>query len=166
MLASPPNRPDVRSVTTTWKQLIGLPATIIEPAAGGTKTTTFTYDSLGNLTQKSITAPKNDGSGTNITRAWNWTYGTLGRVLTATDPDNNPTTYAYYSDTDPNLGERGQVQTITNAAGHVTQITGYDANGRPLTITDPNGLITTSAYDPRGPAYLAPSRGRDDRLHL
>src|SRR5207237_10381442 len=48
------------------------------------------------------------------------------------------------------LGKHGNVQTITNAAGHVTQSTGYDANGRPLSITDPNGLVTTLTYHPRG----------------
>ncbi len=54
------------------------------------------------------------------------------------------------STTPADSGKRGNVQTITNAAGHVTQITGYDANGRPLSITDPNGLVTTLTYHPRG----------------
>ncbi|UCV30512.1 RHS repeat protein [Ferribacterium limneticum] len=30
-----------------------------------------------------------------------------------------------------------------NALGHLTQYTAYDPNGRPLSITDPNGTITT-----------------------
>jgi RHS repeat-associated protein len=150
VLTTPPNRPDVRKVTTTWNATYRLPATITEPAPGGTKTTTFTYDASGNLTQKSITAPKNDGTSNTITRTWNWTNITLGRVLTATDPNGKVTAYAYYSDSDTDLGKRGNAQTITNAAGHVTQITSYDANGRPLTVTDPNGLVTTLAYDGRG----------------
>src|SRR5205807_4694384 len=54
------------------------------------------------------------------------------------------------ADNDADLGKRGSVQTITNAAGHVTQITAYDANGRPLSITDPNDLVTTLTYHPRG----------------
>jgi YD repeat-containing protein len=150
VLASPPNRPDVRKVTTTWNATYRLPATITEPAPGGTKTTTFTYDSLGNLTQKSIAAPANDGSNNTLTRTWSWTYSTYGRVLTATDPDNHTTTTAYYADNDADLGKRGNVQTITNAAGHITQLTSYDLNARPLTIVDPNGLTTTLAYDTRG----------------
>lgn len=149
-LASPPNRPDVRKITTTWNATYRLPATIIDPAPGGSRTTTFTYDASGNLTQRSTTAPANDGSGNTVTRTWNWTYTTLGRVLTATDPDNHPTTTTYYADNDADLGKRGNVATITNAAGHVTQITAYDPNGRPLSITDPNGLVTTLTYHPRG----------------
>jgi RHS repeat-associated protein len=149
VLVTPPNRPDVRKISTTWNTTYRLPATIVEPAPGGTKTTTFTYDVSGNLTQKSITAPKNDGSSNTITRTWNWTYTTLGRVLTATDPNGKVTTYTYFSDTDADLGKRGNVATITNAAGHVTQITAYDAHGRPLSTTDPNGLVTTLTYDPR-----------------
>jgi RHS repeat-associated protein len=149
VLATPPNRPDVRKITTTWNATYRLPATITEPAPGGTKTTNFTYDTGGSLTQKSITAPKNDGSSNTITRTWSWTYTTLGRVLTATDPNGKVTSYTYFSDTDADLGKRGNVATITNAAGHVTQITAYDAHGRPLSITDPNGLVTTLTYDPR-----------------
>ena len=150
VLVTPPNRPDVRKVTTTWNASYRLPATIVEPASGGTKTTAFAYDGSGNLTQKSAVAPANDGSGNNITRTWNWTYSTYGRVLTATDPDNNTTTTTYYADNDADLGKRGNIATITNAAGHLTQITAYDANGRPLSITDPNGLVTTLTYHPRG----------------
>jgi len=142
--------PAQRQIATTWHPTYRLPATITEAAPGGTKTTTFLYDTSGNLLQKSIVAPKNDGTGNTITRAWNWTYGTLGRVLTATDPDAHTTTTTYYTDNDPDLGKRGNVATITNAAGHATQITAYDANGRPLSITDPNGLVTTLTYHPRG----------------
>lgn len=40
--------------------------------------------------------------------------------------------------------------TVTNALSHVTQITAYDIHGRPLTVIDPNGLVTTLNYSPRG----------------
>ncbi len=149
-LASPPNRVDVRKVATTWHATYRLPATITEPAPGGTRTTTFTYDALGNLLQRSIAAPKNDGTSATITRAWNWTYAPRGRALTAADPNGNVTTTTYYPDNDPDIGKRGNVATVTNAAGHVTAISAYDAAGRPLSITDPNGMATTMAYDARG----------------
>ena len=150
VLANPPNRPDVRKTVTTWNATWRLPATITEPAAGGSKTTTFTYDGSGNLTQRRITAPKNDGTGGTTTRIWSWTYATLGRVLTATDPNGNVTTTGYYADNDADFGKRGNVATITNPLGYVTQIAAYDANARPLTTLDPNGLSTTLAYDARG----------------
>lgn len=34
--------------------------------------------------------------------------------------------------------------------GHVTSFTSYNADGRPLTIQDPNGLVVTLTYDGRG----------------
>ncbi len=150
-LGSPPARPDVRKITTTWHATYRLPLVVTEPAAGGTgvRTTTHTYVA-GNLTQKSITGPKNDGTGATTTRTWKWSYGSLGRVLTATDPNNRVTTTTYYADDDPDLGRRGNVATVSNPKGHVTSITGYDAHGRALTIADPNGLVTTVTYSPRG----------------
>ncbi|MEJ2175291.1 MAG: hypothetical protein P8Y76_10395 [bacterium] len=75
-----------------------------------------------------------------------------GRVLSVDGPRtdlSDVTTYSYYADDDPDLGKRGNVATVTNAAGHVTQITAYNAHGQPTTIVDPNGLTTTLAYDPR-----------------
>jgi len=50
------------------------------------------------------------------------------------------TTYAYYANDDADAGKRGNVATITQRAGHVTQVTAYNADGRALTIVDPNGL--------------------------
>lgn len=86
-------------------------------------------------------------------RTWAWTYDQYGQVLTSDGPRtdvSDVTTYSYYPITDPDMGRRGNLMSVTNALGHVTQITSYDANGRPLTIVDPNGLTTTLAYDPRG----------------
>jgi len=82
-----------------------------------------------------------------------WTYDLYGNALTADGPRtdvNDVTTYTYYTATDSNLGRRGNLASVTNALGQVTQITSYDANGRPLSITDPNGAITTLTYDLRG----------------
>src|SRR6185312_17213513 len=44
----------------------------------------------------------------------------------------------------------GQLDTVTDALGHVTTYNTYDADGRPLTITDPNGTVKTLTYDARG----------------
>jgi YD repeat-containing protein len=41
---------------------------------------------------------------------------------------------------------KGDLVRITNALGQVTLISSYDANGRPLRIQDPNGLVTTLSY--------------------
>jgi YD repeat-containing protein len=45
--------------------------------------------------------------------------------------------------------ECGQLHTVTNAAGQTTTYNTYNAHGQPLTITDPNGVVTTLTYDLR-----------------
>ena len=91
-----------------------------------------------------------------VNRVQQWTYNAYGQVLTATDPLNNTTTYAYYADTsftgtDPNaVGHTvGDLQTVTNAVGKVTTYNQYDKHGNLLQSTDPNGVVTTNAYDLR-----------------
>jgi len=44
----------------------------------------------------------------------------------------------------------GDLQSITNAAGHVTQFTQYDRAGRVRQMVDPKGVVTDMAYTPRG----------------
>jgi YD repeat-containing protein len=44
----------------------------------------------------------------------------------------------------------GDLQSITNAAGHATQFTLYDRAGRVRQMVDPNGVATDTAYTPRG----------------
>ena len=85
-------------------------------------------------------------------RTWSYTYNANGSVLTMDGPRtdvSDVTTYTYYANNDADLGKRGNVATITNALGHVTSITAYNAHGQPLTIVDPNGLSTTLTYDAR-----------------
>lgn len=87
-----------------------------------------------------------------MARTWTYTYNQYGMILTADGPRtdvSDVTTYTYYDATDAHLGKRGNLATITNAAGHLTQITAYDLNGNPLTIVDPNGVTTTLTYDLR-----------------
>ena len=86
---------------------------------------------------------------TGTPRIWTYTYSTYGRVLTATDPNGKTTTTSYYPDDDPDMGRRGNVATVTNAANHVTRITAYNLHGQPTQIVDPNGLTTDLSYDLR-----------------
>jgi len=82
-------------------------------------------------------------------RVQQWTYNATGQVLTATDPLNHTTNYVYYADTTA-THTLGDLQTITNAAGHVTQFTQYDAAGRAQHIVAPNATTTDVVYRPRG----------------
>jgi YD repeat-containing protein len=85
-------------------------------------------------------------------RVWTYTYNSTGQLLTADGPRTDVegvTTYTYYADDHPNRGKRGNLTTITNALGHTTRITQYDAHGNPRKMVDPNGLVTLLTYDTR-----------------
>lgn len=134
--------PEARTVTTIWHASYRLPMQISEPG----RTTGFTYDSNGNQLTKTVT-----DTATSTARTWTFTYDSLGKVLTADGPRTDvqdTTAYTYYNCNTG--GACGQLHTVTNALGHVTTFNTYDANGRPLTITDPNGLASTLTYSPRG----------------
>ena len=132
-----------RTITTAWDSNWRQPDTITEP----NRTTTFTYDSMGNTLTKTVT----DTTVTpNVTRTWTYTYDSYGRMLTAKGPRtdvNSTMTYAYYTCTTGS--QCGQVETVTDAVGNVTTFNTYNVHGQPLTITDPNGVVTTLTYDAR-----------------
>ena len=134
--------PQARTITTAYLSNYRLPSQIDEPG----RRTTVSYDNSGNLLTKTI-----KDTATNTTRTWTYTYNNVGQVLTADGPRtdlNDVTTFAYNTCTTG--GGCGQVHAVTDALNHVTTINSYDANGRPLSITDPNGVQTTLSYNARG----------------
>jgi len=154
--------PQTRTISTQWHSTFRLPTAIAEPL----RITTFTYDAngatcgaRGALCSKSIQATT-DANGSQAfsaaasgsPRTWTYTYNGNGSVLTVNGPRTDVadvTTYTYYANNDATVAKRGNVATITNAAGHVTSITAYNLHGQPLTIVDANGLTTTLTYDVR-----------------
>ena len=146
--------PTTRTISTQWHPTFRLPIQIAEPK----RITTFTYDPQGNLTSKSIqaTADANGSQGFGAPPVGNprtWTYtntysGTIPGLLIQQVVDgprtdvSDLTTYVW--------DNSGNLITVTNALGQVTTLSNYDANGRPQSIVDPNGLATTLAYDVRG----------------
>ena len=68
--------------------------------------------------------------------------------------------YSYYADNDADLGKRGQLKQTTNSAGHVTQISAYNADGQPTRIVDPNGKTNEYRYDIRGRVTSQQSGGQ------
>jgi RHS repeat-associated protein len=132
-----------RKIVTSWHPSFRLPATITE----FNRTTTLNYDGNGNLQTKTVT----DTSVTpNVSRTWSYTYDSYGRMKTAKGPRTDvdtTTTYAYY--TCATGYQCGKLQTVTDALGHITTYNTYNAHGQPLTITDPNNVVTTLQYDGR-----------------
>ncbi|QTN25658.1 RHS repeat protein [Rhizobacter sp. AJA081-3] len=92
-------------------------------------------------------------------REQKWTYNQYGQVLTHDGPRTDVvdvTTYAYYNDTSfAGVGSAavghtiGDLQSVTNAAGKVTQYTKYDKHGKLLESVDPNGVVSSFSYDLR-----------------
>jgi YD repeat-containing protein len=139
--------PATRTIETQWHASFRLPTQITEKDGAGAvlRTTSMSHDANGNLLTRTITSGARS-------RTWTYTYNANGSVLTMDGPRTDVpdvATYTYYANDDPDLGRRGNLATITNALGHVTQITAYNAHGQPLTIVDPNGLTTTLGYDAR-----------------
>jgi len=79
----------------------------------------------------------------------------VGLLLTATGPRTDltqTTTYTYYL-TDSSTAHHGDLQSVTDALGHVTTYASYDGAGRVTRVIDPNGVITDLTYTPRGWLY-------------
>jgi len=151
-----------RTISTQWDATFRLPTGIAEPL----RITTNTYDADGTqcgargaLCSRTVQATSDTSGAQGFTatlvgspRTWTYTYNANGSVLTVNGPRtdvSDVTTYTYYANNDADVGKRGNVATITNAANQITQITSYNGHGQPLTIVDANGLTTTLAYDAR-----------------
>lgn len=133
--------PRARTIATQWHATFRLPTLITESNSSSTalRTTGFTYDANGNALTKTVTDLVNSKSQT-----WTWTYNSYGQMLTEDGPRtdvSDVTTYAYSA--------QGNLTTVTDPLGRVTQFTSYNASGLPLTIVDPNGLSSTLVYDAR-----------------
>ncbi len=169
------NNPDGASVsgitqayTTQWHPAYRLPIGVAQPL----RITTMTYGeptdpnpgNRGNLLTKTIQATTSLLGGVGFAamrigtpRTWAYTYNANGQVLTIEGPRTDVsdlTTHTYYANdaicagSSP-IGCRGQLESITNVAGHVTRVSEYNTHGQPLAITDPNGLTTKLTYDLR-----------------
>jgi len=141
--------------------------------------TKWSYNTRGQVLARCVADPAVSGatsytcgSATNAptgVRQWKYTYcdsvGTgcpiIGLLKTVDGPRidaSDVTTYAYYQTTDVSgcstLGGAchylGDLQSVTNALGHVTTYVSYDKNGRVTRAQDANGTFTDMTYHARG----------------
>ncbi|MDJ0889632.1 MAG: DUF6531 domain-containing protein, partial [Gammaproteobacteria bacterium] len=128
--------PNARTLRTEWHSEFRLPVRMHEPG----KETAYSYDAEGRLLSRTET-----DTATGASRTWSHRYTPEG-LLAATDGPRTDvadvTVYTYDAD--------GNRVRITNALDQATDVTAHDALGRPLTVIDPNGLVTRLAYGPRG----------------
>jgi YD repeat-containing protein len=141
-----------RTITTAWHPTLRLPVQVTH----GNQQTSYAYNSQGDLTDKTVT-----DLATNSTRRWQttYTYGAIPGALVQKVEDGprtdvaDVTTYDYYpadaTCAGGYFGCRGQLQQLTDALGHTTRLTRYNAHGQVEQLTDANGLVTTLTYDAR-----------------
>ncbi|MGH8571940.1 MAG: hypothetical protein ACREX8_05105, partial [Gammaproteobacteria bacterium] len=128
--------PEARTITTEWHPRFRLPITITEPG----KESTFTYDTAGRLLTRTETDPA-----TGATRVTTHTYNDLGLLETVDGPRTDVTDVARFA-----YDAAGDLVSVIEALGHLTEITAHDPHGRPLAIRDPNSTVTALTYDARG----------------
>lgn len=130
---------------------LALPVEIDRPSvcSGSIQKTQISYDANHNPTQ--ITETGYTPSCSAITRRMSLSYNAAGQVNRIDGPRTDfadISTLSYHDCTAG--GACGQLQSTTDALDHTTTFDAYDANGRLLQKTDPNGLVTQYTYDPRG----------------
>lgn len=135
-------KPEQRTTTTQWHAEFRLPVQIDVFDRNNTrrKRTTFNYDTQGRvLAQTEIDIASEES------RTTTNSYNALGLLASVDGPrtDVGDVTRFEYD------AQGNRIKT-TNALGQKTLVTQHDAHGRPLSLTDPNGLLTELAYDARG----------------
>ena len=154
-----------RTISTEWHSAWRMVSRMAEPK----RISTYVYSgdngvscgATGVMCSKSVqeTTDANGNQGFSASpvgspRTWTYTYNSFGQMLTSDGPRSDVSdvaTFSYYTSNDPAGNYRiGDLASLTNALGHTTQITAYDAHGKPKTVIDANGLVTTMDYFPRG----------------
>jgi RHS repeat-associated protein len=151
------------SVTTkTYDPVTNRVATISRPSVanpGQQTVTTMDYDTHGNL----LTRQQSGFSGTiAITATTQYTYNTYGQITTIDGPRtdvNDTVSFAYYPNEAAAGNNRSNLHTVTDALGHTTTFSAYNAFGQAETVTDPNGIVTTRAYNGSGLVTAATTAG-------
>jgi RHS repeat-associated protein len=130
-----------------------LTSTTTDPATSLSRTNTTTYCEQADV--DAGTCPlvglvkSTDGARTDVSDVSTYTY----RMADEAGCASAPTTCQY---------RKGDLWKVTNALGQVSETLKYDGAGRPLSIKDPNGIITDFEYDARGRMTARKVRGSNN----
>jgi RHS repeat-associated protein len=158
--------PVERSVDRLWNNEINR---IVEQRAPG-QVTRYTYNERGQVLGRTEVDTESLAE-----RRWSYTYveapaasELIGRLAAVDGPRTDVadvTRYDYYRADDPGGAYlRGDLHTITNALGHITEFLAYDADGRPLRVRDATGVVKTLTYHSRGWLASYSAAGRTTRF--
>jgi RHS repeat-associated protein len=134
-----------RTTTYTYHSTFNLVETItVESVAnpGQSKVTTFSYDTDGNLTTKTVTGYSGTTQLQYTTTYGHNSYGQLTQVDGPRTDVSDVTSFSY----DP---ATGNLLSMTQPLVGTTSFAGYDENGNVGTVTDPNGVATSYTCDER-----------------
>jgi RHS repeat-associated protein len=135
--------------------------TTTDPATSQSRTTTTSYCESSDVSGgtcpfvglvKSVNGPRTDVADTVA-----YTYRVADHPSCATAPLTCPY-------------RKGMLWKVTNALGQVTETPAYNLYGKPLSVIDPNGVVTDYEYDARGRMTARKLRGpnngteADDRI--
>jgi RHS repeat-associated protein len=130
-----------------------LTSTQIDPVTNATRTVATTYCEQADITAGTCPlvglVTSVDGPRTDISDVTTYTYYPNDDATCATSPTTCP-------------HRKGDLWKVTNALGQVTETLKYDGAGRPLSVKDPNGVITDFEYHPRGWLTARKTRGADE----
>lgn len=134
--------PAARTTTVTYLSNFHLPSQIVTPGL----TVGYTYDANGETLTRTLTDTTSNSlpySTNGQTRTWTYTYAnSLLQSIKSPRTDVSAVTQIGYD-------AAGALSSITNALNQTLQITSHTAGGRPLAMTDSNGVTMKLTYDNR-----------------
>ena len=161
--------PQQRRIETDWHPLFNAVTERRTRDANGVLVArqTSTYNSRGQVLTHSVIDPQS-----NAARTTTYAYcesitvdcplvGLLKSIDGQRTDVADITTYTYYT-ADGARYRRGDLQSITNALGQLTEMLAYDSAGRVLQQRDANGVRSDFVYDARGRLQQRIVRGSDD----
>lgn len=123
--------------------------TVTDPASNVQSTLSYGYNSVGDITSKTV-------GGTGLTSlTTNYQRDAYGNITQVTDPKSNITKFGYtdnWAQTTcaPGSNSSAYLTSITDALNHITNFSYNPCTGSKASATDPNGARTSLVYDALG----------------